>query len=92
MKSINKFTLLPFAVVAVGFILIVVTTGTGAFWPVMLVWLVGGNLLLARLRCSACGKRLITMPGGFFFRGFGLDRCAHCGHEQDRTGTEPPPP
>ncbi|MFN0126112.1 MAG: hypothetical protein ACKV19_05450 [Verrucomicrobiales bacterium] len=93
MKSINKFALMPTAVFAIGVILVVLTAGTRAFWPVMLVWLVVGNLLVVRLRCSSCGKRLITMPGaGGFVRGFGLDQCAHCGHKQDRTGTDPPPP
>lgn len=50
----------------------------------LIVWMPLSNLLLARLRCQKCGKRLMMTPY-FVVRSFGLGTCAFCGEKQDAT-------
>lgn len=48
----------------------------------LIVWMPAANLMLARLRCQKCGKRLMATPW-FVVRSFGLGKCAFCGQTQE---------
>lgn len=56
----------------------------------LMIWMVVSNVLLLRLKCSKCSKRLAMMPP-YFVRSFGLSKCAYCDFDHSReSGGKPP--
>ena len=49
-------------------------------WIAGISWIVFGNVLFLRLKCTRCSKRLMFAPP-FMARAFGRQKCAYCGHD-----------
>jgi hypothetical protein len=83
MKSLSKpHVWVPAAIFVVGVVIVWGSSVVPELFYLLIPWLAVGNLIMGRLRCKECGKKLIETPSGFV-RGFGLGKCAFCGKHQE---------
>lgn len=52
--------------------------------PLILGWVILGNIIACTLKCEKCGRRLTTSPNPFVTRGWGWGVCGHCDHRQEK--------